>query len=203
MKVIGIAGGVASGKSFVTEGLKQLGAKTIDADVVAHEVLREPAVKKKLHERWGDDVLDDDGEINRSAVARIVFAPTAKAADELTFLEQTVHPRIGERLNQQVEELRATETQAVVLDAAVMFKAGWDRFCDIIVFVDATDEKRLERAVQRGWTQEQFESREEAQEMLETKRSRADVVIDNSDSVENTTRQLREFWKQMTWMNDE
>ncbi len=194
MKVIGIAGGIASGKSSIADGFRKLGVEILDADRIAHEVLREADVKRTLTDRWGKTILDDRGEINRSAVARIVFASPPDGPRELAFLEQIVHPRIGHRLRDRLDGYAASGAKAVVLDAAVMFKAGWDKYCDQIVFVDAPREVRLQRARKRGWSDENFAAREEAQESMEEKRSRSDVVIDNSGSPEDTQRQLREFW---------
>lgn len=194
MNVIGIAGGIASGKSSVADELKKLGVETLDADRVAHEVLREVDVKEKLNERWGQEIFDNDGEIDRNAVAKIVFGPPPEGPQELAYLEQIVHPRIGQRLREQLDERRKSDAKAVVLDAAVMFKAGWDKFCDKIVFVDSPRALRLDRARQRGWSDASFAAREEAQESLEEKLKHAHVVIDNSGSLEETQKQLREFW---------
>ncbi len=195
MLVIGIAGGVASGKSLIAEQLRQLGAEVLDADSIAHEVLLEDEVKKSVRRRWGESVFNTDGSINRSAVAKIVFAASADGPEQLAFLESITHPRIGERLRHRVAELAAGDkVPALVLDAAVMFKAGWDRICDNIVFVDAPRAARLARALNRGWTEEQFAAREAAQESLDEKRRRANWVIDNSGSPEQTLAQVRQFW---------
>ena len=125
MIVIGILGGVASGKSLVADQFRRLGAEVLDGDDVAHEVLREVAVINLLRQRWGEDVLSEDGQINRTAVANIVFAPPPKGPIQLAFLEQITHPRIAERLRQTIEKLSRDSVEVVVLDAAVMLKAGW------------------------------------------------------------------------------
>jgi dephospho-CoA kinase len=198
MKVIGILGGVASGKSFVAEQLKKLGAVVLDADACGHEVLREPEVIEALRDRWGDDVISADGQIDRAAVASIVFVDTKEGRRELEFLEKLTHPKIGERLRQRLDELAvAGQTPAVVLDAPVMLKAGWDGHCDRIVFIDAPREVRLARARQRGWNEEVFSAREAAQESLDAKRECADVVIDNSGSTELTQAQIEHLWQSL------
>lgn len=197
MIVIGIAGGVASGKSFVAQSFKKLEAQILDADIVGHEVLREPEVKDELRQRWGSAVFDNDGEVNRSAVAKIVFAKTNDNEEnkELAWLEKLVHPRISKRLRATMDQLASNQqTPAVILDAAVMFKAGWDQFCDKILFVDVPKETRLMRARERGWSDESFEAREDSQQTLEFKRNRADVVIDNSGSLDETLTQIKHFW---------
>jgi dephospho-CoA kinase len=196
MILIGVAGGVASGKSLVSEQLASLGAEIFDADRTGHEVLRESQVKESIRLRWGGDVFTGAGEVDRSKVAEIVFAPPPTGPEELTYLEQLTHPRIGQRLQDRMAELaRCGQTVAVVLDAPVMFKAGWDKMCDKILFVDAPRELRLARAKSRGWSELDFEAREATQESIDVKRRRADVIIDNSSSPEHTYGQVERFWR--------
>lgn len=194
MIVIGIAGGIASGKSLVSAQLEQLGAVVLDADRTAHEVLSELDVKDAIRTRWGAGVFDADGRVDRAAVAKIVFAPAPDGTEQLKFLEQLVHPRIGQRLRGQLDECADRGAAAVALDAAVMFKAGWDRLCDKIVFVDAPREVRLARSRQRGWSESEFDAREAAQLPVAEKRTRADVVIDNSGTPDETRQQIQCFW---------
>lgn len=194
MLVLGILGGVASGKSLVAEQLESLGACRVDADRIGHEVLREPEVLAALRSHWGDSILAADGQIDRRAVGAIVFAPPPRGPEELRYLEQVTHPRIGERLRSEFERLARGGTQVAVLDAAVMVKAGWHKFCDRIVFVDVDRSKRLARALQRGWSATEFAARESSQESLEQKKQIANVVIDNSGSPAETLAQVRDFW---------
>ena len=194
MKVIGIVGGIASGKSLVTESLRELGACVLDADRIGHEVLREGEVRTAVRNRWGDAVFDADGEVDRRAVARIVFTKSPAGKRELAFLEALVHPWIGQRLQEQIRELAEQGCPAVVLDAALMIKAGWDRYCDFVIFVDTPKEQRLERARTRGWSEEEFDAREDAQESLDRKRNRADLVIDNAGSPQRTVAQVQRLW---------
>ncbi|MDA1050525.1 MAG: dephospho-CoA kinase [Planctomycetota bacterium] len=195
MKIIGILGGVASGKSLVAEQFRHLGAKVLDADQVGHLVLREPEVIRAARDRWGDAILAEDGQINRSEVAKIVFAPPPGGSEELAFLEQLTHPRIGARLQQLFEQMRhSRDSKAVILDAPVMLKSGWDKFCDHILFIEVPRNLRLQRARERGWSAAHFAARESAQESLETKRAAADHVIDNSTTVDSTRQQVKSFW---------
>ncbi|MCH8921906.1 MAG: dephospho-CoA kinase [Planctomycetes bacterium] len=198
MQVIGILGGVASGKSLVARQLEKLGAVVLDADALGHEVLRRPEVTVAIRDRWGERVIAEGGQIDRSAVARIVFADSAEGRRELEFLEELTHPKIGELLCRRLDELAAAgQAPAAVLDAPVMLKAGWDGRCDRIVFVDAPREVRLVRARERGWNEEVFSAREAAQESLDAKRERADVVIDNSASTELTQAQIEHLWQSL------
>ncbi len=198
MILIGILGGVASGKSEVSRRLRSLGAAVLDADRVGHAVLREAEVRQAVQRRWGETVLDAAGEIDRRKVAEIVFAATPQSKTELTFLEELTHPRIGQQLQAQLAELHREGVRAAVLDAPVMLKAGWDRMCQRIIFVDAPRDVRLARARQRGWTEADFAAREAAQEPLETKRSRADVTIDNSTTRQHLFAQVDRFWQSLS-----
>ena len=138
MKLIGLLGGVASGKSMVADMFRQLGAEVLDADRVGHEVLRMPAVRAAVGGRWGKDVIGPDGEINRPALAKIVFAPPPDGPRELAELERITHPEIRRRLQAEVEELARRGAKMAILDAPVMLKAGWNQLCDALVFVDCT-----------------------------------------------------------------
>ncbi len=195
MKIIGIVGGVASGKSRATEYLRQLGAAVLDGDRVGHEVLREPAVVAAARARWGTAILDADGQIDRSKLAKIVFAPTKEAAAELQFLEDLTHPRIRARLADEVASLEAKRiVPAAVLDAPVLLKAGWNDFCDIILFIDTPEKLRLQRAAARGWSPQEVQRREAAQATLQEKRQAADLVLDNSGSPAKLYQQIHDFW---------
>jgi dephospho-CoA kinase len=198
MLVIGVAGGVASGKSVVSQSLVRLGAVLLDADRIGHEVLEEPAVRESIRRTWGDEVFSSEGAVSRPALARRVFAPPPDGPRELAQLEQITHPRIGARLKEQIEGMASRgDVPAAVLDAAVMFKAGWHRHCDWIVFVDAPRETRLERALARGWTAQHFAAREAAQMSVEEKRQFADSIVDNSGSLTHTHQQVERFWRSL------
>ena len=192
MRIIGIAGGVASGKSLAAGKLEQLGAVSIDVDRIGHGVLRQPEVHGQARSRWGDRIFLENGEIDRTTLAEIVFGDSS--GKELSFLESTTFPKIRACLEAELTNLRSKGVAVVAVDAAVMFKAHWDRLCDVILFVDAAAEVRLARARARGWTDEQFAAREATQVSLATKRARADIVIDNNDSVDKTKAQMERFW---------
>lgn len=188
--MLGIVGGVASGKSAVADAFAQRGAVILDADQVGHEVLREPAVIAAFRHRWGEEVVGPNGQIVRREVARRVFGDGDAAAREREFLNSTSHPRIHERLRDRVGAQRAQGTQLVVIDAALLFETGWDKLCDAVVFVDAPQEVRRQRALSRGWTAEQFAAREASQWPVEQKKSRAKWVIDNSGPLADLVAQV-------------
>ncbi len=192
LPVLGLLGGVASGKSFVAGLLAQHGAAVLDADRAGHQVLTEQDIKEQLHARWGDRVFTPAGEVDRKAVGEIVFSDQG----ELEFLEAVTHPRIGCLLQEQIEHHFRQGAPAAVLDAPVMLKAGWDAMCDAIWFVDSPRPTRLKRALARGWTEAQFDAREAAQEPLDEKLRKSDVIIDNAGSSEATAALVARHWQQ-------
>ena len=199
MVTIGIAGGVASGKSVIAGKLQELGAVLIDGDQLGHEVLRQAEVIAIAREHWGDQVIDGQGQIDRAAVARRVFGSQPEADAELEFWEACTHPRITRLLENRLKQLTEQKDVVVVLDAPVMFKAGWDRLCDHLIFVDCPHPMRLERALKRSnWDEKQFTEREASQLSLDEKRRRASFVIDNSASVDETYAQVLEFWSHLS-----
>ncbi len=205
LPVLGLVGGIASGKSLIAQLLAQHGAIVLDADRAGHEVLRDPAVQQELRFRFGNQIFTAKGDVDRKSLAAIVFADP----EALKFLECLTHPRIAQRLQEQLAELQQNKAQfqespgqvslkpapiAAVLDAPVMLKAGWDRLCDEIWFIDAPADIRLQRALERGWTPEEFASREAAQEPLWQKRDRAQCTIDNSGALESTAKMVERCW---------
>jgi dephospho-CoA kinase len=196
--LLGIVGGIASGKSLIADQLEKLGAVVIRADQLAHEVLKLDAVKQKARERWGSAIFASDGQIDRGALGKIVFAPLPGGQRELKYLESLTHPRIGQLVREQVSELSGRAgTAAIVLDVPLLFESGWNKICDKTIYVDAPRALREARAGRRGWTPEDFARREAVQESLEKKRELADVVIDNSGTPEATQVQIEHFWHSM------
>jgi dephospho-CoA kinase len=196
--ILGIAGGIASGKSLVTEQLQALGADVIVADAAAHDVLKLEEVKQAARERWGEAIFGPDGEIDRSRLGKIVFAEPPAGPAELKYLEQIVHPPIRQVLRRQIEQLASSaHTQAIVLDVPLLFEGGWNEFCDTVMFVDSPREARLARAAARGWSAEEFDRREAAQLPLDSKRAQSQIVIDNSTTKQSTLAQVESFWRSL------
>jgi dephospho-CoA kinase len=176
--ILGVIGGIGSGKSRVAAILAERGGRVVSGDEAGHAALKQAAIKARIAGRWGRAVFDEQGEINRRRLGEIVFAD----ADERRALEEIVFPFIEARLRQQIAAARAdAQVKFVVLDAAVMLEAGWDKECDIILFVHTPAEERLRRLhEQRGWMEKELRARENAQMPLAEKRARADAVVDNS-----------------------
>lgn len=195
--VVGLLGGVGSGKSTVADALADLGAVVIDADRIGHEVLLEPGVRDAVAARWGADVCSDDGDIDRARLARIVFAQ-ADDRTALQELEAILHPRITTRMQQELARLTADPAiPLVVLDAPMLLEAGWDRVCDALIYVHASDAVRLGRVQQtRYWDKEELDRRERMQKPLDLKRTRADFHVDNGGMPDDCRRQVeRLFFK--------
>jgi dephospho-CoA kinase len=186
--VVGLIGGIGSGKSRVAAEFARRGALIIAGDQLGHEALRQPVVKEQVVRHWGDGILDEKGEIDRRKLGRIVFANPA----ELRALEGMTFPWIERGIEEGIRRARADEAVAlVVLDAAILLEAGWNRYCDRIVYVHTPRALRLARvAAQRGWSAKEVDARARAQMSLTDKVSRADDVVDNSRSPEETARQV-------------
>ncbi len=189
--VLGVVGGIGSGKSVVAAELQRLGGYLIPADQLGHEALRQPDIRARVVERWGTEVLDDKGQVDRRRLGRRVFAEPG----ELAALEALVFPYIERRIVEEIEKTRAVPAiKFVVLDAAIMLEAGWSQRCDRIIFVEAPRAVRLARLrEQRGWSEEEVTRRERAQMPLEEKRRQADAVIQNAGEPGTVAQQVREL----------
>jgi dephospho-CoA kinase len=195
--VLGLIGGIGSGKSWVAEQLARRGARVISGDEAGHEALRQPAIRERIARRWGSQVLDERGEVDRRKLGAVVFADPGHRQE----LEALVFPWIERRLSDRIAAASAEPgVLLIVLDAAVLLEAGWDRLCDAIVYVHAPRPVRLGRvAQQRGWSAEEVEARERAQLPLTDKVTRADFVLENSgdrDQVARQVDQLVQNWTQ-------
>ena len=207
--VVGIVGGVGSGKSAVARGLAEgWRVDVVDADQIGHEVLTLPEIRHRIHQTFGPGVFaggEPTGGIDRHQLGRRVFGSGQQHRDSLTQLEAIVHPEIHRRIQSRISqhcESDRTGLEAVLLDAAVMFEAGWDDLCDAVVFIDAPVEVRLARVVKnRGWDDSRFREREASQLALDRKQELADFVVDNSGSLEDGIRQLREYVSSLTRQN--
>jgi len=196
--VVGLSGGIGSGKSFVAGLLKDLGAQVFDADRAGHDVLREDKIKELLRQRWGNQILGSNGEVDRQAVASIVFGCDDNAVTELRFLQSISHPRIQHVLEEFIETFHVAGNSApIVVDAALLFEAEWDQCCDKVIFVDCSESVRWQRCRERGWSDEEIIQRQASQLELQEKRRRSDLILDNSGTRENTLKQLQTMWAEL------
>jgi dephospho-CoA kinase len=197
--VIGVLGGIGSGKSAVAEALVRHGGAIINADQLGHEALLVPEIKERVVARWGRDLLDESGNIVRKKLGAIVFAD----AKELKALEALVHPWIGDRIRQRIEELRILpEVRFIVLDAAIMLEAGWSGVCDRLIFVDVPREERLARLrTNRGWSAAELEAREVRQLPLTEKAAKADHVLVNDGTLDDLRHQVDDLVAGWSWLS--
>lgn len=175
--IIGLAGGVGSGKSTVARMLAQLGCAVIDADQLAAEALNEPDVAEQLRNWWSDAVFDANGRVNRRAVGEKVFADV----EQLRRLEQLVHPKVhAARRRLRRRYITDPAVPAIVEDCPLLYEVGLDGETDVVIFVACDRETRLQRLAQtRNWTEAELAGREKNQRPLDIKASRADYIVNN------------------------
>jgi len=188
--LIGLTGNIGTGKSTVAGMLAELGAETIDADLVAHEVMRKgTAAHAEIVETFGQGVLDKDGEIDRPRLGAVVFADPAALAR----LEAVVHPATLEAVARRVA---AATSDVVVIEAIKLIEAGMAEAYDSLWVTTCRPEQQVQRIMEgRGASRAEAKQRVRAQPSQEEKRARADVVIDTSGTLAWTLEQVRMAWE--------
>ncbi len=195
MRVIGLTGGIASGKSLVSQQLAASGATIIDADKLGHRAyLKGTEAFQAVVEAFGEDVVGADGEIDRKALGPKVFAdPSARQR-----LEAIVWPAIRRLMEEELAELRSQGTDIVVLEAAVLIEADWMPVVDEVWLVTASPETARKRVMERnGLTAEQAESRLRAQLTNEKRRPYANVIIENDGTLDELRSAVDEAWSKV------
>ncbi|ADL08389.1 dephospho-CoA kinase [Thermosediminibacter oceani] len=196
MKVIGLTGGIASGKSTVSAILRQKGAYIIDADEIAREIVKpgKPAWKE-IVDYFGSDILNEDGSIKRRKLGRIVFSDDKK----LAVLNRITHPRIVEEIKKELEACRQRNEKVVVVDAALLLEIGLDMLVDEVWLVSVDEKTQVKRLIERERSISYTEALERirAQMPLEEKLKFATRVIDNNGDIENTKKQVDRIWREI------
>lgn len=195
MYVIGLTGGIGSGKSTVAQMLREQGAVLLSADAAGHEVYApgQPAWQE-IVDAFGREVVAADGTIERKALGAIVFADPA----ELRRLNAITHPRMKELMRAKLEAEAARGTRVAVLEAALLFDAGWDDLTDEVWVTLAPPEVAAQRTAERsGLSLEEARTRIDAQMSNEERVARSQVVIDTDCSLEETRRQVQEEWQRL------
>jgi dephospho-CoA kinase len=195
-RVIGLTGGIASGKSLVASMLRDLGAPVVDADALARVAVEpgRPAYRDIVRE-FGEEVLAPDATIDRKRLAAVVFADQAKRKR----LEAITHPRIAQLAQEETAAHAARGAEVVVYEAALLVENGMHRFLDGLIVVAASEEAQLRRAMARdGQGEEAARARIAAQLPLAKKLAVATHVIDNSGSIEETRAQVERLWHKLT-----
>jgi dephospho-CoA kinase len=190
--VVGLTGGIGSGKSTVSALLAAKGAVVVDADAVVHELQRPgTAVFEAMVDRFGNAIVAADGSLDRSAVADIVF----NDPDALADLNGIVHPAVGAEIVRRMDELSTTDA-VVVLDVPLMVESARGYPVAGLIVVDVDPEVALRRLVeQRGMREDDARARIARQASREERRARADVVIENSGSLDDLAAQVDRAWR--------
>ena len=194
IKVIGITGGIASGKSTIAKMLESLGASVINADEICHRLINTKSISQKIINRWGDHIQDKYGRIERDKLGEIVFSDRK----EISTLNKMIHPEAIKRIKNRITELRnQSTTVAIVLDAALLVESDLIDICDITLFVDTkknTCKARVKNS--RKWPTGEITKREKFQSSLREKKKIADIVICNNRYQTDTLKQVKDFWQQ-------
>ena len=192
MKVLGLTGGIGSGKSMVASMFAQLGADVIDADRLARDVVEpgQPALQE-IASAFGRDILLPDGRLDRGKLGRIIFAdPVARGT-----LNAITHPRVRERMDAEIAA-RQSGPGVLIVDIPLLYENERTGRVETVIVVWVDTETQLRRLVERnGLSEHEARQRIAAQMPLDEKRARADVVIDNSGSPENTRRQVDAIYR--------
>jgi len=195
--IIGILGGIGSGKSTVAAEFAKLGCKVIDADKIAHRLLDKKDVREKIIRLFGECILDLKGKIDRKKLADIVFGDAGKLAS----LNKIIHPLVLQRAEELIKQYQAEvgvvgepPVQAIVLDMPLLVEVGWDKRCDKLIFVDCKRQLRTNRAKKIGISDENLKIRENFQIPLDNKVKLADNVINNNSGFPALAKQVADIF---------
>ena len=193
--IIGITGGIASGKSTVSEMLSAKGAAVIDADRIGHELFRPNTdAWREVVAAFGRGILCNDDEIDRARLAEVVFADRAA----LNRLNSIMHPRIRRVVESKIEEFRAQGFAVVVVEAALLIEAGWTGLVDQVWVILAPESDAVHRLCSRkDFTEEQAAARIRSQMSPAERASRADVVLENDSSVDALAERVERLWRSL------
>lgn len=195
MRLIGLTGGIGTGKSTVSGMLRQLGATVVDADEAARAVV-EPGTEglARIVEAFGPEVLQPDGRLDRARLAAVVFSDPDRRAT----LNAITHPLVGGWMAERTAEAAARGEEVIVHDIPLLYENRRQDLFERVILVYAPDAVALERLVARGLTEADARSRMAAQMPIEEKRRLAGVVIDNSDGLDATRAQVESAWTEIT-----
>ena len=194
--IIGILGGIGSGKSTVAAEFAKLGCRIIDADNIARELLGREAVREKIVGLFGESILDSADKINRKKLAEIVFADV----DKLSSLNSILHPLVLARAEQLIEQYkRQPQVEAIVLDMPLLAEVGWHKRCDRLIFVDCKRQLRTARMKKKaGFDENQLKIRENFQISLDKKASISDNTVNNNSDLLVLTKQVTDIFSYIT-----
>jgi dephospho-CoA kinase len=195
MLVVGLTGGIASGKSTVSRMFREAGIPVICADDLAHEVVKPgSAALDEIRRTFGEEFIDSDGALDRVAMASLVF----QDKDKRRALESIIHPRVGEEREKLLQEFAAQGHNIVIVDVPLLYESGLADSFDMIVVAYVSPEIQLQRLIARdSMAPEEARSRLDAQMAIDEKRALAERVIDNSGSIERTRDQVDDLVEEL------
>ena len=186
--IIGVTGGLATGKSTVTGMFVAKGAVRVDADAISHEILKNDAgIKKEVIATFGVGTEAGGGIARRELAAKVFFN-----ADSLAKLVRIMHPAIIQRIKEEADKVKEG---VVVVDAPLLIEAGMADFVDVVVVVTASHDTQLKRAIERGISKEEAEAIIRSQMPLFEKKRAADYIIDSDSDMETTKKGVESIWK--------
>ncbi|PKB66788.1 MAG: dephospho-CoA kinase [SAR202 cluster bacterium Io17-Chloro-G4] len=193
MLVIGLTGGIGTGKSEVTRMLEALGAEVINADQVGHEAYKPDSESwQEVVQAFGEDILQPNRDIDRRKLGAIVFGDP----DQLAKLNQIMHPRMARIVSNQLESLRRKDVKVAVVEAALLFEAGWDSLVDEVWATDSPVETVIERlGARNGMSAEEVLKRVDSQMDRSERLRRSQVVVDNVGDVAKLESTVEKLWK--------
>jgi dephospho-CoA kinase len=196
MVIAGLTGGIATGKSTVSRFLRELGAHIVDADRIARDVVccGQPAWEE-IKEQFGEEILLDNGEIDRTKLGRIVFYDEGKRAA----LERIIHPEVSRVMEDEVREITSKDPIAVViLDVPLLIEITMDRGLNQVIVVYCPEDIQIQRLMERDQiNREDAMARVRAQIPIEEKKLHATILIDNSFSLDETRKQVEQAYKRL------
>ncbi|MHC4854929.1 MAG: dephospho-CoA kinase [Planctomycetota bacterium] len=194
--IIGILGGIGSGKSTVAAAFGGAGGAVIDADAIVHSLLEREDVRARLIDVLGVGILNSNGLIDRSVLAKVAFGQP----ETLKFLTDVLHPRVLKRTETLIEVFQADPNiRGIVLDMPLLLEVGWEKKCDFLVFVDCCEEKRRRRIKKNAKIDiEQLKIRENFQISLDKKKEKAHYRINNNSDKSDMAEQVAQIFSSMT-----
>lgn len=191
MFVLGLTGGIASGKSSISAMLKGMGLPIVDADMIARKVVEKGSpVLERIREEFGEGVLNDDGTLNRKALGHIVFSDSRK----LERLNSITHPAIKEEIKRTIKDLSDKGEELCVLDVPLLIESGMKSMADSVLLVYVDERTQLYRLMNRDNISEEMALKKISSQMsFEEKKKYADYIIDNSGSLDYTRAQLEKI----------
>lgn len=195
MKIVGLTGGIASGKSTVSAWFKKQGVKVIDADQIVRE-LQQPHSKllEQLAQIFGNQILNEDGSLNRDQLGKLIFHDEVLKKQ----LEEIIHPAVKARMKQEIAQAKQDKEALIILDIPLLYESGFDTLTDLNLVVYIPEQLQIKRLMKRDQISQDYAlAKIKAQLSLEEKKHRAHIVIDNQGSREELQLQLAAVYQNL------